>query len=324
MELHPDLSAFVGRSFGRDRWLYDVGMAQPLIGSEVLDLGAVAYRRNATPDDFRIGTTENSLAALFFRQDWRDYHEAEGLEAFARGYLGEHQEVQVTWRREEHRSVAKTTDWGLFEGDRRMRINRPVDEGRLRSLAVSWRADTRNHVRNPSRGWLAEAGWEWAGNDLGGDFEFQRGLATVRRYLKLSPDHSLDLRLVGGAIQDARRETEAGESVEGFEAIPLQERFYLGGIGTMRATRFKSLGGDRLFLANVETRVEIFRDFQVAVFADLGDAWVEDAADFDLKADAGIGFQDSDANFRLNVARKVDDRDGDDGLFVSARINRMF
>lgn len=324
VELHPDLTVAVGRSFGRERWLYDLGLAQPLFGPEIVDLGAKAYRRNATPDDFRIATTENSLAAIFFRQDWRDYHEAEGLEAFARAYVGSSQELCVTWRREEQRSVSKTTDWGLFEGDRRMRLNLPIDDGRLRSLTLAWSADTRNHRRNPSRGWRTDASWEWAGHDLGGDFEFQRGKVDLRRYLKLTPDHFLDIRVLGGAIEDARRDDDTPEGLSGFEAIPVQERFYLGGIGTMRATRFKSLAGDRVFLANVESRVEIFRDFQVVVFTDLGDAWVEDTADFDLKVDAGIGFQDSDANFRVNLARKVDDRDGDDGLFVSARINRMF
>ena len=323
VQMHPDLNVLTGYSFGQERWLYDVGMAQPLIGSELVDVGGSAFRRSATPDDFRIGTTENSLAAFFFRQDWRDYHEAEGVSAFVRGYAGPDQEVLVRWRREDHRSVSKTTNWGLFEGDARMRLNAPVDEGQLRALAATYQLDTRNHRDHPSRGFLANAGWEWAGGEFGGDFEFQRGHLDLRRYVKLSPDHFLDIRLMGSMIDEAHRTGDAGP-LEGFAAIPLQERLYLGGIGTMRATQFKSLAGDRAALANVEMRVEIWDDFQAVVFGDLGDAWVEATDEFDLKTDAGIGFQDSEASFRINVAKKIDDRDGDDGVFVSARINRMF
>ncbi len=77
-------------------------------------------------------------------------------------------------------------------------------------------------------------------------------------------------------------------------------------------------------LANVEMRVEIFDDFQAVVFSDLGDAWVERDTTFDLKTDAGIGFQDSEGSFRVNIAKKIDGRSGDDGVFLSTRINRMF
>jgi hypothetical protein len=70
--------------------------------------------------------------------------------------------------------------------------------------------------------------------------------------------------------------------------------------------------------------VDVFRDLQAAVFADLGDAWIEADDEFDLNADAGVGFQDGDSSFRLNVARKVDDRPGRGDVLVSARIQRMF
>jgi outer membrane protein assembly factor BamA len=90
----------------------------------------------------------------------------------------------------------------------------------------------------------------------------------------------------------------------------------------MRATQFKSLAGDRMLLANAEFRVEIFRDFQAAVFADIGDAWNSQETDADIHTDAGIGFQDSESSFRVNLAKKMD-RD-DDEIFVSARIRRMF
>jgi hypothetical protein len=322
-ELHPELSIGGGWSFGRDRLLYDVSVTQPLFSARGLDLGARAYRITDTPDGHRMGNTENSLATFFFREDWRDYHEAEGVQAHARLHLGTALDVSGTWTGEDHTSLPKTTDWGLFGGEKRMRANPAVDEGTLRTFALGTTLDTRNSRRNPSRGVFVNASHEWAGGELGGDFRFRRASADFRRYLKLSRRHFFDLRLTGGVIDEARRGGDAGE-LRGFEAVPVQERFYLGGVGTLRATQFKSLSGDRFALGNAEMRVEVLRNLLVATFVDVGDAWVSDEGDMDLKADAGVGLQDSDSSFRLNVAKKIDGRPDDDGIFVSARIQRMF
>jgi outer membrane protein assembly factor BamA len=164
--------------------------------------------------------------------------------------------------------------------------------------------------------------YECVGGELGGDFEFRKGVVDLRQYRKISRVHFLDLRVLGGAIDAGRRGGAEGE-IDGFAAIPTQERFFLGGIGTMRATQFKSMQGDRMFLANAEVRVEVFHDFQAAIFADVGDAWVEEGEDFDLNTDAGIGFQDSDSSFRINFAKKMD-RGAEDDIFISVRIRRMF
>lgn len=322
-ELHPEVSIGGAWSFGRDRLLYDVSVVQPLFSARGLDVGAHVYRITDTPDAHRMGNTENSLATFFFREDWRDYHEAEGVEAHAKIHLGPLLDVTGTWTGEDHLSLSKTTDWGLFGGDKRMRANPAVDAGTLRKFAVATTLDTRNSRRNPSRGVLVTASHEWAGGELGGDFEFRCASADFRRYLKLSRRHFFDVRLTGGLIDDARRGGEAGE-LRGFDAVPIQERFYLGGVGTLRATQFKSLAGDRFALGNAEMRVEVFRNLLVATFVDVGDAWVSRGGEMDLKADAGVGFQDSDSNFRLNVAKKIDGRPDDDGIFVSARIQRMF
>jgi outer membrane protein insertion porin family len=320
-ELHPDLTVGGGYSFGRDRWLYSVGITQPLFEAELLDVGAKAYRITDTPDRHRMSDLENSLATFFFREDWRDYHEAEGVGLFSRVFLGPWIDVEASWKDEDHRSVSKTTDWGLFGGDKRMRANLPVDEGTLRAAAVAFTFDTRNSIENPSRGWLASGTWEQAGGELGGDFEFRRRTGDLRRYLKLSPGHYLDLRVAGGILDEARRDSDAGELAD-FAAIPVQERFYLGGVGTMRATQFKSITGDRMLLGNAEVRVDVSDDIQIALFCDVGDAWIAAERDPELHTDAGVGFQDADGDFRLNVAKKLD-RD-DDSVFVTARIRRMF
>ncbi len=321
--VQPQVQLGAGYSFGRERWLYEAGVTQPLFEETALEIGGVVYRRNATADAGRIGDTENSIFAFLFREDWRDHYEAEGGGGFVRIHPNGKVSLEVSAKSEEHRSVAKTTDWGLFNGDARMRANAPIDDGTLRSAGTAWSFDNRNDERNPTRGWLARVGYEWAGGGLGGDFRFQRGTVDLRHYLKLSPHHHFDVRLLGGLMDEASRDEATGE-IAGYAAIPVQERFYLGGTGTMRASQFKSISGDRLFLANVEVRADVFRDFQIALFTDLGDSWVEEIGEFDLKTDVGVGVQDGDSNIRLNIATKLDDRPGDDDVIVSARIRRMF
>ena len=320
--LHPDLTLAGGYAWGRERWLYDAGFVQPILGERTLSIGASVYRINATADEQRIGSTENTLAALFFREDWRDHFEAEGVSARLALEPTPGVEFAVRWRDEEHRSVPKTTDWGLFGGEKRMRANAPIDDGTLRGVALEGSVDTRNCRENPTRGVWLRGSYGWTGSELGGDYEFRKGIVDLRRYVKLSRGHHFDARLVGGTLDKARRRAEDGPLL-GYHAVPLQERFYLGGIGTMRATQFKSIEGDRMVLLNAEFRVDVFDDLQAAVFADVGDAWIEETEVADLHTDVGIGLQDSDSSVRINVAKKLD-RESGEGVFVSARIQRMF
>ena len=320
-ELHPRLDFGVGYSFGRKRWLYDLKIVQPFFDQNVLDVGAAAYRITATPDEHRFSNTENTLTSFFAKQDWRDYHEAEGVSAHVTGYFGRNLKLTSRWRGEDHRALEKTTDWSLF-GSGDMRENPPADDGYLSALTVELIADTRNHEDHPTRGLLGNASWEWVGDVFGGDFHYEKGVLDLRRYHKLTRGYHFDVRLVGGLMRQASRST-MGLDLSGFEAIPFQERFFLGGLGTMRATGFKSLTGDRMFLGNAEVRVEVLRDLQVVVFADVGDAWIDDTGKMKLKTDAGIGLQDSDASFRINLARQMD-RERGGGVTLSGRIQRMF
>ena len=57
---------------------------------------------------------------------------------------------------------------------------------------------------------------EFAGRDLGGDFDYTRLLADVRSLVRLSPATTLALRLVGGSNFDGR--------------LPAQRTFTVGGV----------------------------------------------------------------------------------------------
>lgn len=321
--LNPDLRLTAGYSFGRERGVFEVSATQPLFRPRFFDLGASVYRITETRDRERMSDLENSLAAFVGRQDWRDYFEADGVTLFGRAYLEPLGEFTVRWRREDHLSVEKTTDWGLLFPDTDMRDNPQVSDGQFRSLSLEWERDTRNDDQNPTRGGLMAAHWKWTGGERGGDYEYESGWFDVRRYLSVTPGQWVDVRLTGGLLRNARRAFHDGGLPEkGFAALPHQELFYLGGVGTMRATQFKSIVGDRMLLANVEMRVEIVTDVQLAFFVDAGDAWIDAEDELRWNVDGGLGIQDGDANLRLQVATKLDDREGE--VIFSGRIRRMF
>jgi hypothetical protein len=80
----------------------------------------------------------NSVNTLLGFQDYYDYYWNESLRAEI-GYRFPVLRTRLTlgWRQEDHKSVAKNTDWNLFGRDYIQRANPDVLEGRLRSLTLS-------------------------------------------------------------------------------------------------------------------------------------------------------------------------------------------
>ena len=89
--------------------------------------------------------------------------------------------------------------------------------------------------------------------------------------------------------------------------LPVQERFYLGGLGTIRAQEFGSLVGNRAFLVNVEYAFNVFGQIQAVLFQDFGAAWTAPLriGDTQPRFDAGLGLQNRSGRFRINLARDL-------------------
>ncbi|MBM4119254.1 hypothetical protein FJ251_16265, partial [bacterium] len=196
--------------------------------------------------------------------------------------------------------------------------NLPIEEGTLRSVFASLRLGTPlNHVA------LA---WERAGEDLiGGDFDYSLADVTLRSRVPVAEAQHLDLRV------------RAASNLRG--ALPLQRRFLLGGLGSVRGYDYQSLlvpaaagpaplyGGERMLLANLEYGVDLFEELELFALYDAGMAWADrnagDIALADLKDSAGlgIGFDDDDTDLRLNILRTLD---GSEQTAVELRLGRAF
>lgn len=143
----------------------------------------------------------------------------------------------------------------------------------LTSVAVTFRRDTTNAGIYPERGTVTTARWEAYGA-LGGEYAFQKFTLGFDAYQTVNED-LLDRKTVLGFHANAGF-VPLGDSV-------FFERFYAGGIGSIRGFRFRGVsprggraddpvGGDFSLTGSVELNFPVVGDnLRGVVFADAGD-----------------------------------------------------
>jgi outer membrane protein assembly factor BamA len=141
----------------------------------------------------------------------------------------------------------------------------------ITSIGLSLRRDTTNRGMIPSRGTSSQIGWESAG-PLGGEFQFQKITASFNGYRTLGED-LLERRTILGVHVDAGYI---------YNDAPFFERFYGGGIGSVRGFRFRGIsprsgleddpiGGDFSLTGSLEVSFPLAGDtLRGVVFADAG------------------------------------------------------
>lgn len=299
-------------SFAVERWSWDATLRVPLVPVPGLAFEAEGFDQVRIPMQWTVTPNENLAAALLIREDFYDYVWSRGFDLRLVQTYGAHT-LTATYGERTDAPLVKETEWSLFGGDKKFRENLFAETagvaGETRRIEGRYVYDDRNYKDSPTMGWYAELHGDYAGWELGGDYDYWKGVADFRRFQKLSSRMHLDLRVMGGAIQ---------------ATAPRQEMFFLGGVGTLRAHDLKELVGNRFFLANIEYRAAVWGDFQCAFFADLGDAWdTPERRDFDLESDMGIGILDDDGDIRVDLARRVG-VGVDEDLVVTLRLARMF
>jgi len=322
------LFARAGYAFKGKAWHYEIGMGRRFdLGPNRLEVGIRNYDLTDTEDEWLMPTDENSAAAFFFKEDFRDYYCRRGTSFYLINTLFQRLTLEVGYLLDKHGSLKRRTNWSLFGGREKFRENPPVDEGVVHSLTARIGYDTRDDLMEPTSGFLVEASYEKGGDKFRGDYDFRHFVLDFRRYLRLSAFENIDLRLRVG--------TAAGD-------LPVQRAFDLGGIGSLRGYKFKEFSDfDRMVLGNVEYRVQLGRfapdfleDMQIIPFYDFGLAWFSNdkysiVAGFDqlkrdrLKTSVGIGLATgADDGLRVNLARRLDDRDRP--MEVTVRVHRIF
>jgi outer membrane protein insertion porin family len=174
----------------------------------------------------------------------------------------------------------------------------PFDSGiiSLSSLHGSLTYDHRDDPLNPKEGYFVSSEATLASRLLGSQVSY--GSATFRA--------STILPLAGAAGNWALAGSVRGGYAKTFgnsEAIPITQRFYLGGRNSVRGFRENSLGplgsagsvigGDMLAMASMQLQYRAAERTSLHVFVDMGNVFLRrlNPSPFDLRESAGLGLQ---------------------------------
>jgi len=167
-------------------------------------------------------------------------------------------------------------------------------ENDISKLGFSLTWDKRDNVFSPQRGFIFSNSLEIAGGAFGGDKDFLKFYSSFSKYFPLFRGSVLECRLRAGLAK------EYGDSQE----VPIYERFFAGGASTIRGYQERKVGpidpvsedpvgGESLFIANIEYTYPLGDYFKLACFFDTGKVW-KDYSDFlsgNLMSSVGIGLR---------------------------------
>jgi len=274
---------------------YVLGIRRPFGSGRRLTLGYEFHDLSDSDDIYRLLGFEQAPSTIIATFTTRDYYRRKGHEAygFVRLFQGAH--LGLTWRGDEYSSLPVVSS-GRFFSHAEARPNPAIDEGSMRSLIATFRWANRGELfgsrrrerdsfllRSPYDTRLeegqelrVEATYEVASPDLGGDFSFQRFIGNIRAARDVAASHQVRAHVLVGLT--------GGD-------VPVQRRFALGGMGTLRGFEIKSFSGDNAALASVEWLVRLPKPFPGLVgFYDGGSVW-DSGTGQDWKSDLGVGVE---------------------------------
>ncbi len=161
---------------------------------------------------------------------------------------------------------------------------------RLRFLSS---VDTRDNVFNPTKGTLATLNADLVGSFLGGQQDYWIVQSSYTKYWTVFKKHLVEFRTRLGTSK------EFGDSDE----VPIFDRFFAGGLGTVRGYNYRrvgpiesggAVGGQTLAIMNLEYNLPIPRldAFKAAFFIDAGhinpDSFRFSFSDFAVSVGPGI------------------------------------
>nr|MBF0221400.1 outer membrane protein assembly factor BamA [Desulfobulbaceae bacterium] len=155
--------------------------------------------------------------------------------------------------------------------------------------------DTRNRGSDPSEGHTYSIRAKYAGGFLGGDSEFTKLEGTTNWYYPITKETVVHWKLSAGEVY-----------TNSDDKLPVYEKFYLGGINSIRGFKSGSIsprdlvrdvkiGGDKMWYYNLEWIFPLVKEagLKGLVFFDVGNVYGKDANwDFsDIKKSTGFGFR---------------------------------
>lgn len=206
----------------------------------------------------------------------------------------------------------------------------------LRSLEATLACDKRDSRLTPSEGFQISLSGEYGGNFLGGDFGFSKLITSADWHYTLYRDiynrkHIFHLLTRVGW----------GEANDGSPEIPVFERFYAGGLNSLRAFEFRGvgpheegepIGGDFLWVNTVEYDFPLYeRMLRGVLFVDFGkvEPDIHNRLLDDMRAGVGFGFRFfipflGPIPFEINFGFPLLEEDDDKSELISFSIGHPF
>lgn len=235
-----EIQALGGYSFGREEWQYQIGIEKPIGRS--FRLGFNYHNITATDDQWRSGLLENSLSSLFFGYDYHDYYKSVGYNVYSSLKLFRSTYIGFSYGADTYNSLDLVTEYNIFGDGNMYRLNPAIDSNfdqiYHQNLGFSVNINPRLYNITNNISTSLEIRGE-IGNlpTSSNDFLFNKYIAQTKTIFRLDNSTFLKWRLMGGAI--------TGQA-------PDFKQFALGGVGTMRATNYKSMQGNTMLLSNLE------------------------------------------------------------------------
>ena len=131
--------------------------------------------------------------------------------------------------------------------------------------------DTRDNVFNPTKGMIVSLNGDLVGSFLGGDEDFYVLQTSFTKYWSFFKRNIVEFRFRLGTAQE----------FGGSDEVPIFDRFYAGGLGTVRGFNYRrvgpleagdAVGGETLAIANLEYTFPLpyLEAFRGAIFVDAG------------------------------------------------------
>jgi outer membrane protein insertion porin family len=166
---------------------------------------------------------------------------------------------------------------GILDVDTNAPVAIQQEEGDriVSKVGLSLTYDTRNHPLNPNRGTRTELRGELAGGLFGGETDFYKvELGSAWFFPGFFEGHVLEVRGRTGFVESY------GDSTR----VPLFDRYFLGGITSLRGYRFREVGpqektfdgddepvgGNTYWFGSIEYRIPIIERLKLALFYDVG------------------------------------------------------
>jgi hypothetical protein len=283
-----------------------------------VSVGARAFDVVEPTEAWQMENGEVGLASVVLHRDYRDYYGRHGGEGFVKLLGGKDADLTFSLSDEQWSDVRQRDPWTLFRGGDTWRPNPFMDEGSMHLFTTRLRIDTRDREGSSWSGWYLTAELEQGAGQLArigsplnvnvvtGELlpalpehvNYSRGFVDFRRYNRITPSMSLNVRVVAGGWL-------AGDE------LPTERKLSLGGPGTLPGYGFRDTGMspdvlqcsngvaqagtpgqcDRIAMAQVELRSRMFWG---SLRDDASDEWwrpgLNGRMEWVLFADAGRGW----------------------------------